>query len=107
MIPQEFEYAAPKTVDEVLGLLAKGAKPLAGGMSLIPMMKLRLATPDQVVDLGRVKELSYIKEQGGSLAIAIWDVARWQKRQQNSSRQRQSRWTEGLKRSRNSSFRRC
>ena len=45
MIPQQFEYSAPKTLDEALGLLAEGAKPLAGGMSLIPMMKLRLAAP--------------------------------------------------------------
>jgi carbon-monoxide dehydrogenase medium subunit len=69
MIPQAFDYSAPKTLDEVLGLLASGAKPLAGGMSLIPMMKLRLATPEHLVDLGRVKELSYIREEGGALHI--------------------------------------
>jgi len=45
MIPQTFEYTAAKTLDEALGLIAKGAKPLAGGMSLIPMMKLRLSAP--------------------------------------------------------------
>jgi carbon-monoxide dehydrogenase medium subunit len=64
MIPQQFEYSAPKTLDEALGLLAEGAKPLAGGMSLIPMMKLRLAAPEHLVDLGRIKDLSYIREQG-------------------------------------------
>jgi len=64
MIPQQFEYSAPKTLDEALGLLAEGAKPLAGGMSLIPMMKLRLANPEHLVDLGRIKDLSYIREQG-------------------------------------------
>jgi len=69
MIPQEFEYAAPQTIDEVLSLLANGAKPLAGGMSLIPMMKLRLATPEHLADLGRVKDLAYIKEEAGSLRI--------------------------------------
>ena len=69
MIPQQFEYSAPKTLDEALGLLAEGAKPLAGGMSLIPMMKLRLATPEHLVDLGRIKDLSYIREQGGELHI--------------------------------------
>lgn len=69
MIPQQFEYSAPKTLDEALGLLAEGAKPLAGGMSLIPMMKLRLASPEHLVDLGRVKDLSYIREQGGELHI--------------------------------------
>ena len=69
MIPQQFEYSAPKTLDEALGLLAEGAKPLAGGMSLIPMMKLRLAAPEHLVDLGRIKDLSYIREQGGSLHI--------------------------------------
>jgi carbon-monoxide dehydrogenase medium subunit len=69
MIPQQFEYSAPKTLDEALGLLAEGAKPLAGGMSLIPMMKLRLANPEHLVDLGRIKDLSYIREQGGALHI--------------------------------------
>jgi carbon-monoxide dehydrogenase medium subunit len=69
MIPQQFEYSAPKTLDEALGLLAAGAKPLAGGMSLIPMMKLRLASPEHLVDLGRIKDLSYIREQGGEIHI--------------------------------------
>jgi len=69
MIPQQFEYSAPKTLDEALGLLAEGAKPLAGGMSLIPMMKLRLAAPEHLVDLGRIKDLSYIREQGGALHV--------------------------------------
>ena len=69
MIPQEFDYSAPKTLDEALGLLAEGAKPLAGGMSLIPMMKLRLAAPEHLVDLGRVKELNYIREQSDGLHI--------------------------------------
>jgi carbon-monoxide dehydrogenase medium subunit len=69
MIPQQFEYSAPKTLDEALGLLAEGAKPLAGGMSLIPMMKLRLANPEHLVDLGRIKDLSYIREEGGALHI--------------------------------------
>jgi len=69
MIPQQFEYSAPKTLDEALGLMAEGAKPLAGGMSLIPMMKLRLASPEHLVDLGRIKDLSYIREEGGALHI--------------------------------------
>jgi carbon-monoxide dehydrogenase medium subunit len=69
MIAQSFEYTAPKTLDEALELLAGGAKPLSGGMSLIPMMKLRLAAPDHLVDLGRLKDLNYIREEGGSLHI--------------------------------------
>ena len=69
MIPQAFDYTAPKSLDEALGLLAKGAKPLAGGMSLIPMMKLRLAAPDHLVDLGRLKDLNYIREQGAAVHI--------------------------------------
>jgi carbon-monoxide dehydrogenase medium subunit len=69
MIPQQFEYSAPKTLDEALGLLAEGAKPLAGGMSLIPMMKLRLAAPEQLVDIGKLKELRYIREEGGTLRL--------------------------------------
>jgi carbon-monoxide dehydrogenase medium subunit len=69
MIPQTFEYTAPKTLDEALALMAGGAKPLSGGMSLIPMMKLRLAAPDHLVDLGRLKDLNYIREEDGALHI--------------------------------------
>jgi carbon-monoxide dehydrogenase medium subunit len=69
MFPQTFEYTAPKTLDEAMKLLAGGAKPLAGGMSLIPMMKLRLAVPEHLVDLGRIKDLNYIREEAGNLHI--------------------------------------
>ncbi|MBM3726186.1 MAG: xanthine dehydrogenase family protein subunit M [Acidobacteria bacterium] len=70
MIAQNFDYTAPASLAEALSLLASGeAKPLAGGMSLIPMMKLRLAAPDQVVDLGRIPELNYIRHDGGRVRI--------------------------------------
>ena len=70
MIPQIFEYSAPETLAEALSLLKDGeAKVLAGGQSLIPMMKLRLATPGHVVDLSHVPGLSGIREDGGSLRI--------------------------------------
>src|SRR5579863_2916937 len=69
MISQTFEYTAPKSLDEALALLADGGKPLSGGMSLIPMMKLRLAAPEHLVDLGRLKDLNYIREEGGALHI--------------------------------------
>jgi len=69
MIPQSFDYTAPATLDQALGLIAQGAKPLAGGMSLIPMMKLRLASPEHLVDIGRLKELNYIREGADGLHI--------------------------------------
>jgi carbon-monoxide dehydrogenase medium subunit len=69
MNAQKFEYTAPKTLDEALHLLAAGAKPLAGGMSLIPMMKLRLAAPEHLVDLGKLRDLNYIREAAGALHI--------------------------------------
>jgi aerobic carbon-monoxide dehydrogenase medium subunit len=69
MISQTFEYTAPKTLEEAMPLLESGGKPLAGGMSLIPMMKLRLATPEHLIDLGRIKDLDYIREDGGELHI--------------------------------------
>ncbi|MGH9690499.1 MAG: FAD binding domain-containing protein [Candidatus Acidiferrales bacterium] len=69
MIPQKFAYTVPKSLDNALQLLADGAKPLAGGMSLIPMMKLRLAEPEHLVDLGKLGELRYIREAGGTLHI--------------------------------------
>ncbi len=70
MIAQNFDYSTPATLDEALGLLAnENAKPLAGGMSLIPMMKLRFAAPDQIVDLGRLPGLNYIREEAGEIHI--------------------------------------
>jgi carbon-monoxide dehydrogenase medium subunit len=70
MIPQNFEYSAPRTLAEALKLLADpDCKILAGGMSLIPMMKLRLATPAHLVDLGRVPELNQITASGGVVHI--------------------------------------
>jgi carbon-monoxide dehydrogenase medium subunit len=60
MIAHEFEYSPAKQLSEALALLADGAKPLAGGMSLVPMMKLRLAMPERVVDIRRLKELNHI-----------------------------------------------
>ena len=70
MIAQNFEYAAPSSLKDALGLLAgDDVKVLAGGMSLIPLMKLRLATPGQLVDIGRIPDLNYIREDKGALRI--------------------------------------
>jgi len=70
MIPQEFTYSAPASLAEALGLLADGeAKALAGGMSLVPMMKLRLSAPGHLVDLGRIADLNYIREDGRLIRI--------------------------------------
>jgi carbon-monoxide dehydrogenase medium subunit len=70
MIPQTFDYSSPATLQEALQLIAGGErKILAGGMSLIPMMKLRLALPEHVVDLSRVPGLNGISETGGVLKI--------------------------------------
>ena len=72
MIPGSFEYFSPKTVPEAVSLLARygeEAKVLAGGHSLVPLMKLRLAAPRYVVDINRIDGLSYIKESDGLLRI--------------------------------------
>jgi carbon-monoxide dehydrogenase medium subunit len=72
MIPKEFNYVAPATVDEALAALRDGgedAKALAGGHSLIPMMKLRLAAPTTLVDLRRISELRRIDAHNGSIEI--------------------------------------
>ena len=72
MIPAQFEYEAPGTLAEAISLLAKdpdGTKVLAGGHSLIPAMKLRLAQPQRLVDIGRIRELSYIREAGNQILI--------------------------------------
>lgn len=70
MIAQAFDYQAPDSLAAVLQSLADDrVKPLAGGMSLIPMMKLRLAAPEILVDLRQVAELRSIKIDDGHLAI--------------------------------------
>jgi carbon-monoxide dehydrogenase medium subunit len=70
MIANSFEYSKPASLAEALSLLADGsAKPLAGGMSLIPMMKLRLASPEKLVDLSGVPGLAAISESGGAIKI--------------------------------------
>jgi aerobic carbon-monoxide dehydrogenase medium subunit len=72
MIPATFDYIAAKSLDEAISLLAKhkdDAKLLAGGHSLLPAMKLRLMQPKVLIDLGRIKDLSYIKEEGGQIRI--------------------------------------
>src|SRR5256885_4015552 len=70
MIPQNFEYSTPASLKEALTLLSNtDAKILAGGMSLIPMMKLRLAAPERLVDLSRIPGLTGIKESEGSITI--------------------------------------
>jgi carbon-monoxide dehydrogenase medium subunit len=72
VIPAAFEYATPASVEEAIQLLQQHgdeAKILAGGHSLLPLMKLRLAIPAILVDLGKVEALSYIEERGKFLAI--------------------------------------
>lgn len=72
MIPAAFEYARAGSVDEAVALLAEhggDAKLLAGGHSLLPLMKLRLAIPSVLIDVGRLDELSYIRDAGDEVAI--------------------------------------
>jgi len=72
VIPAAFEYVRAGTVDEALAALAEhgdDAKLLAGGMSLLPLMKLRLATPAVLVDVGRLTDLAYVRDAGDHLAI--------------------------------------
>jgi carbon-monoxide dehydrogenase medium subunit len=72
MIPAPFEYHAAKSLDDALRLLERHgdeAKVLAGGHSLLPLMKLRLASPRYLIDLGRLRGLSYIRLEGDQIAI--------------------------------------
>lgn len=72
MIPAAFEYHSPSSLREALGILRRypgEAKVLAGGHSLLPMMKLRLARPAHLVDLRRIGDLAYIRERDEGLAI--------------------------------------
>ncbi|MFI8243834.1 FAD binding domain-containing protein [Streptomyces sp. NPDC085866] len=72
MIPPVFEYARPTSVDEAVRALADAgeeAKVLAGGQSLLPLLRLRLAFPELVVDVGRIPELRGVREDGDTLVI--------------------------------------
>lgn len=77
MIPGSFAYHRPKSVAEAVAMLADlgaEARPLAGGHSLIPMMKLRLAAPEHLVDLGRIKELKGIRAEGADIVIGAMNT---------------------------------
>ncbi|HUH92783.1 MAG TPA: xanthine dehydrogenase family protein subunit M [Casimicrobiaceae bacterium] len=72
MIPRDFEYHAPRSIPDALGLLKQlgdEAKLLAGGHSLLPMMKMRFAQPAHLIDLGKIAELKGIREEGGTIRI--------------------------------------
>lgn len=71
MIPASFDYERAESVDHALELLGSGrnAKLLAGGHSLLPLMKLRFARPELLVDIGRLGDLSYVREDGDRIAI--------------------------------------
>jgi len=72
MIPNKFEYFTPKTLEEAVSMLqqyGEDAKILSGGHSLIPMMKLRFATPEYIIDINELPGLDYIKEEDGYLKI--------------------------------------
>ena len=72
MIPAAFAYARADSVDDAVALLAEhgdDAKLLAGGHSLLPLMKLRLATPSVLVDVGRLRDLSFVRDDGDTVAI--------------------------------------
>jgi aerobic carbon-monoxide dehydrogenase medium subunit len=70
MYPTSFEYLAPKSMGEAVELLTQygeDAKVLAGGQSLVPMMKLRVARPKYLIDINRIADLAYVREQNGKL----------------------------------------
>jgi carbon-monoxide dehydrogenase medium subunit len=72
VIPTQFDYLAPTTLQEALGALAEAgddAKVLAGGQSLLPILRMRLNAPEKVVDLGRIEELRGITDEGSHLVI--------------------------------------
>src|SRR5947208_16737453 len=72
MVPSRFDYHRASSVDEALSLLdqyGEEAKVLAGGQSLIPLMKLRFAAPAHLIDINPISGLDNIEERGGSLAL--------------------------------------
>ena len=72
MIPAPFDYKRADSADEAIALIAEAgdeAKFLAGGHSLLPLMRLRLAQPSVLIDIGRLRDLSYIRDAGDHIAI--------------------------------------
>src|SRR3712207_2593353 len=72
MIPAQFDYVRPATLDEAVAALAEGgedAKVLAGGQSLLPLLRLRLSYPEVVVDLGKVEGLRGVRDDGDAIVI--------------------------------------
>ena len=84
MLPARFEYHRPSTLDEALGLLAEhgdDAKVLAGGQSLIPLMKYRFSSVGHLIDVNRIAGLDGIDESDGVLRSARWcATTTWQRR---------------------------
>ena len=79
MKPAPFDYVAPTTLDDAVQCLAKGqgeAKILAGGQSLMPILNMRLARPEQLIDLGRIPELDSIREENGRIHIGAMTTKR-------------------------------
>jgi carbon-monoxide dehydrogenase medium subunit len=69
MYPRQFDYVAPTSLDEALGAVGEGSKVMAGGMSLIPLMKMRLFSPAVVVDIGRIPGLDAVSDEGDHLSL--------------------------------------
>lgn len=76
MIPSTLEYTKATSIDEAIAAVQAGARPLAGGQSLLPMMRLRLAAPGAVVDLGGVAELVGVCEDGDEIAVGAMTTHR-------------------------------
>jgi carbon-monoxide dehydrogenase medium subunit len=72
MIPAQFDYVAPSTVEEALAALAEAgddAKLIAGGQSLLPVLRMRLNAPEKVIDLGRIESLRGVRDDGDAIVI--------------------------------------
>lgn len=72
MFPAAFDYRAPATLDEALSILGERgdeAKVMAGGQSLIPLLKLRFSRPELIIDIGRISGLNTVRRQNGHLAV--------------------------------------
>ena len=122
MIPAPFEYARAESVDHAIELLGSSddAKILAGGHSLLPLMKVRFAQPSLLVDIGRIGDLSYVREDGDVIAIGALtrhhDVANsellqssarsWRTRPARSATRRSGTWARSAARSRTPTRRR-
>jgi xanthine dehydrogenase iron-sulfur cluster and FAD-binding subunit A len=95
MIPAKFDYLAPTSVEDALSALAEhgdDAKIMAGGQSLLPVLRMRLNAPEVVIDIGRIDSLRGIRDDGDAVVIGALRQRRWRTTRSGTGAPSAGRW---------------